>query len=105
MERRLLRLLSPWELRQPRILAELGHPGDRSRTWRVGTGDGDFVAKLVFDHRAAVEPGLRIAALLDRAGTATGAPLPTRSGALTGRAFRPRGAPGLPHGVSVMAWI
>ncbi|MFC9234950.1 phosphotransferase enzyme family protein [Streptomyces decoyicus] len=79
---RLLSLLAPWNLSTPRLAAELTDLGDRSRVWRVESNNGPYVAKLTFDDPAFVEPGLRIAALLDRAGIPTGAPIPTVDGKL-----------------------
>ncbi len=70
------------------MLDELTEHGDRSRAWRVRADDGDYVAKLTFDVPAFVEPGLRIAAALDRAGITTGAPVPTVTGSLCRRVRR-----------------
>ncbi|WP_143174175.1 phosphotransferase enzyme family protein [Streptoalloteichus hindustanus] len=74
-----------WELPAARVVEELTDLGDRARVWRVRSGDRDYVAKLTFDAPRFVEPGLRIAATLDRAGIVTGAPVPTRAGGLCRR--------------------
>ncbi|WP_194924383.1 hypothetical protein [Catenulispora pinisilvae] len=68
---------TPWRLRDARVAAELTDLGDRARVWRVKTGDGPVVAKLTFDRPGAVEPGLRIAELVEAAGIPTGAPIRT----------------------------
>ncbi|MFI2367587.1 phosphotransferase enzyme family protein [Streptomyces sp. NPDC018833] len=80
--RRVLDLLAPWRLPGARIGREMTDLGDRSRVWRLDTDIGPYVAKLTFDHPAVVEPGLEIAAVLDRAGIPTGAPIPAADGRL-----------------------
>ncbi|NLU70517.1 phosphotransferase [Streptomyces sp. HNM0574] len=92
-EDRLPELLGPWQLTRPRVAAELTVLGDRSRVWRVETGDGPYVAKLTFDEPAYVAPGLRIASVLDRAGVPTGAPVPAPDGSLYRPVVRHRGRP------------
>ncbi|MFE0380813.1 phosphotransferase enzyme family protein [Streptomyces inhibens] len=89
-DQRLPDLLAPWDLPDARIGAELTDLGDRSRVWRVDTDRGAYAAKLTFDSPAFVEPGLKIAAALDRTGIPTGAPLPDADG----RLCRPVGRPG-----------
>ncbi|MEU5541442.1 hypothetical protein AB0G85_03480 [Streptomyces sioyaensis] len=80
--RHVLALLAPWRLPGARIGREMTDLGDRSRVWRVDTDDGPCVAKLTFDSPVVVEPGLKIAAVLDRAGIRTGAPTPAADGRL-----------------------
>ncbi|MDA3648010.1 phosphotransferase [Saccharopolyspora indica] len=80
--RRLPKLLRPWPLSGVRVVEELTDLGDRARVWRVRADDADHVAKLTFDARRYVVPGLRIASVLDRAGIRTGRPVPTSAGAL-----------------------
>lgn len=86
--RRLPAWLRVWDLVGVRVIDELTDQGDRSRAWLVRTSSGDYVAKLTFDAAEFVEPGLRIAAALGRAGIATGAPVPTVTGALCRRVRR-----------------
>ncbi|MBN6040390.1 hypothetical protein [Amycolatopsis sp. 195334CR] len=91
MARRLPVLLRAWGLSGVRVVDELTQHGDRSRAWLVYAHNGSHVAKLTFDATDFVEPGLRIAAALDRAGIRTGAPIPTTTGALCHRIRRWRG--------------
>ncbi|WP_327707027.1 hypothetical protein OG530_40445 [Streptomyces decoyicus] len=85
-DQRLLSLLAPWNLSTPRLATELTDLGDRSRVWRVESNNGPCVAKPTFEGPAFVEPGLRIAAVLDHAGIPTGAPILT----VDGKLCRPR---------------
>ncbi|ASR34481.1 hypothetical protein BAY61_05180 [Prauserella marina] len=80
---RLPRLLRAWSFPSVRVESELTDLGDRARVWRIHAGGRNHVAKLTFDAREFVEPGLLIAAALDRAGIRTGAPVPTGDGALS----------------------
>lgn len=86
------RLLRAWSLSDIRVVAELTDIGDRARVWRVDTDSGSYVVKLTFDARRYVEPGLRIASVLDRASVRTGAPVPTVDGALCVGVRRLRGS-------------
>ncbi|MEV0374730.1 phosphotransferase [Streptomyces sp. NPDC050636] len=92
-DQRLLPLLGPWKLPDPRLTAELTGLGDRSRVWKVESSDGSYVAKLTFDDPEFVEPGLRIAVVLDQAGIPTGAPIPTADGKLCCPVDRPQDYP------------
>ncbi|MFD0361987.1 phosphotransferase [Nocardia sp. GCM10030253] len=89
---RLPRLLGAWPFSGVRVVDELTDLGDRARVWRVRTNSGDYVAKLTFDGRGYVEPGLRIASVVDRAGISTGAPVTTVDGALCVKVYRWRGS-------------
>lgn len=85
-------LLSPWRLISPSF-TEIVHRRRASRTWWVDSEQGRFVAKLTFDRRRFVEPGLRVAAEVARAGIATGAPVSTDRGELCVEVYRVTGAP------------
>lgn len=74
-------LLRPWRLARP-AFTEIAHRGRASRTWWVDSERGRFVAKLTFDRRCFVEPGLRVAAAVAETGIATGCPVPTEDGDL-----------------------
>jgi len=73
--------LDAWHLRGPLRIEPLGG-GINSHTWRVGSADELFVAKLVGD-TTTFEAGLLVAEHLDRAGFQAGGPIRTRAGALT----------------------
>ena len=88
----LAELLSPWRLISPRI-TEIVHRRRASRTWWVDSEEGRFVAKLTFDRRCFVEPGLMVAAEVAKAGIATGPPVPTERGELCVEVDRALGAP------------
>ena len=88
----LAELLSPWRLISPRI-TEIVHRRRASRTWWVDSEEGRFVAKLTFDRRCFVEPGLMVAAEVAKAGIATGPPVPTERGELCVEVDRATGAP------------
>ncbi len=75
----LTELASPWRLTSP-TFTEIEHPGRGSRTWWVACPEGRFVAKLSFDRRCFVEPGLRVAAAVAASGVFTGAPVLTTDG-------------------------
>ena len=78
-----LHLLESWELGMITGCTVLAHPGVASDTWNVHTvSGGRYVAKLIFDRRQFVEPGLRVAAALDAAGVTTGCPVKTIDGQL-----------------------
>ncbi|MEV0840642.1 phosphotransferase [Actinocatenispora sera] len=73
-----------WDL-TVRELAPLGG-GMNSQTWTATTDQGRYVVKAVPAAQATpLANGLALARHVDRAGIATGAPLPTRSGELTAR--------------------
>ena len=72
-------LLLPWQLTTPDF-AEIEHRRRASRTWCVESLEGRFVAKLTFDGRPFVEPGLRVAAAVALSGVPTGAPVLTHDG-------------------------
>jgi Ser/Thr protein kinase RdoA (MazF antagonist) len=72
-------LLLPWQLTAPDF-AEIEHRRRASRTWWVESLEGRFVAKLTFDGRRFVEPGLRVAAAVALAGVPTGPPVITHDG-------------------------
>ena len=74
-------LLSPWGLNSPSF-TEILHRRRASRTWWVDSDEGRFVAKLTFDRRPFVEPGLHVAAEVATAGISTGPPVPTERGEL-----------------------
>lgn len=76
-------LLRPWVLGAA-AFTEIAHRGRASRTWWVDSERGQHVAKLAFDRRQFVEPGLRVAAAVAEAGIPTGAPVPTADGDLRG---------------------
>ena len=85
-------LLSPWRLIAPHV-AEIVHRRRASRTWWVESDQGRFVAKLAFDRRPFVEPGLRVAAEVARMGIATGPPVPTDKGEVCVQVDGAAGAP------------
>ena len=85
-------LLSPWRLTSPHV-TEMVHRRRASRTWWVHSEEGRFVAKLTFDRRCFVEPGLMVAAEVARAGIATGPPVPTARDELCVEVDRAAGAP------------
>lgn len=89
----IVRLLAPWRLRDARVAAQLTDLGDRARVWRVDTGDGPVVAKLTFDQPGAVEPGLRIAEVVQAAGIPTGVPIRTADGKMSTTVDRAPGRP------------
>ena len=74
-------LLGPWRLATP-AFTEIAHHNRASRTWWVDSERGRQVAKLAFDRRCFVEPGLRVAAAVTEVGIATGRPVPTEEGDL-----------------------
>ncbi len=80
-EENLTDLLSPWGLISPGV-TEIVHRRRASRTWWVDSDKGRFVAKLTFDRRCFVEPGLQVAAEVAKSGIATGPPVPTERGEL-----------------------
>lgn len=77
----LAELLLPWNLTSPSFI-EIVHRRRASRTWWVDADKGRFVAKLTFDRRCFVEPGLKVAAEVAKGGIATGPPVPTERGEL-----------------------
>ena len=85
-------LLSPWRLISPHF-TEIVHRRRASRAWWVESEQGRFVAKLTFDRRAFVEPGLRVAAEVAKFGIATGPPVPTERGEVCVEVDRAAGAP------------
>ncbi len=85
-------LLSPWDLTSPSF-SEIVHRRRASRTWWVESDEGRFVAKLTFDRRCFVEPGLKVAAEVARSGIATGPPVPTARGELCVEVDRAIGRP------------
>jgi Ser/Thr protein kinase RdoA (MazF antagonist) len=76
----LRRLLREWDIGRPFNVALMPNQGHSSRAWLVETADAKLVAKLIDDGRPYVEPGLRVAAAVERGGVSTGAPVPTRTG-------------------------
>lgn len=56
--------------------------GHSSSAWLVESAGERFVAKLIRDGRRYAEPGLQVAAAVERAGVPTGAPVPTPAGDL-----------------------
>lgn len=74
-------LLGHWRLTPPVDVRRHGR-GPGSSTWLVTAGAKRFIAKLVHDQRRYVEPGLRVASLVDAREVPTGPPLATLSGDL-----------------------
>jgi homoserine kinase type II len=73
-------LAERWNLTVERVEVLAG--GMNSRVWLVVADDIKLVVKSVDQAAAAFEFGLGLAARLDSAGITTGAPVPSRSGAL-----------------------
>jgi len=75
-------LTEHWGLRHARV--EPHHGGMNSATWFVEAGGTRWVAKAVAPQNGHnFTPGLAVAAKLDKAGIASGAPRPTVDGSLT----------------------
>jgi hypothetical protein len=68
--------LAAWHLPAPITVSELGS-GFQGETWLVKAGDRRYVAKLCYDTQASFEVGLGMAALVERHGIPSGAPLRT----------------------------
>ena len=74
-------MLEPWGLDVVEV-AEVGHTPRASLAWWVSAPTGSYVAKLTFDRRPFVEPGLAIAELVAMRGVVTGRPVRTARGDL-----------------------
>lgn len=74
--------LGAWRLVEPVTVSHLAQ-GFTSDVWLVRTPDVRLVAKLAYDDQSAFEGGLRAAAIADRCGIPSGAPLLTANGELT----------------------
>jgi homoserine kinase type II len=73
--------LAAWQIPAPVTIERL-LGGFNSRTWRISSSAGEYVAKLV-PYNATFEAGLIVAEQLERVGFRAGGPLRTRNGALT----------------------
>src|SRR5260370_41567277 len=74
--------LEAWKLSPPLAIKRL--PGGfTSDVWRVETGDGCFIAKYAEQSQEAFEKGLCAAGVVEKEGIPSGAPLPTKKGALS----------------------
>lgn len=71
--------LAAWRLPAPITVSELGS-GFQGETWLAKAGDRRYVAKLCYDTQASFEVGLGMAALVERHGIPSGAPLRTIAG-------------------------
>lgn len=77
----LIRLLAPWDI-EVVDFAEVGHSPRASRAWWVSSRGHEYVAKLTFDRRPFVEPGLAVAEIASTRGLITGRPIRTTAGEL-----------------------
>lgn len=81
-EETLFTALEAWNLSPPLTVKRL--PGGfTSNIWRVEAGNGRFIAKYTEQSQETFEKGLCAAGVIEQEGIPSGAPLPTRKGALS----------------------